>query len=203
MIKSIDLYNMIKENLGQTEIIEKNLEDVKNLTLKRYKLNGKINDIDLDELKLFKNIETLMLSNFSIQTKDLENINEKKELDAIQFSSCDFENIIPINSNISYIVLDHCQNVQLELINNNKIVRIIGAKFNLKNLDNFSKIEKLCLQDCAINNIEEIAKCKNLKYLNLDGSLINNTNFIDDLGKNILVSYKKLYQPMEENSWKI
>ena len=141
---------MIKENLGQTEIIEKNLEDVKNLTLKRYKLNGKINDIDLDELKLFKNIETLMLSNFSIQTKDLENINEKKELDAIQFSSCDFENIIPINSNISYIVLDHCQNVQLELINNNKIVKIIGAKFNLKNLDNFSKIEKLYLQDCAI-----------------------------------------------------
>ena len=56
MIKSIDLYNMIKENLGQTEIIEKNLEDVKNLTLKRYKLNGKINDIDLDELKLFKNL---------------------------------------------------------------------------------------------------------------------------------------------------
>ena len=56
MIKSIDLYNMIKENLGQTEITEKNLEDVKNLTLKRYKLNGKINDIDLDELKLFKNL---------------------------------------------------------------------------------------------------------------------------------------------------
>ena len=56
MIKSIDLYNMIKENLGQTEITEKNLEDVKNLTLKRYKLNRKINDIDLDELKLFKNL---------------------------------------------------------------------------------------------------------------------------------------------------
>ena len=56
MIKSIDLYNMIKENLGQTEVTEKNLEDVKNLTLKRYKLNGKINDIDLDELKLYKNL---------------------------------------------------------------------------------------------------------------------------------------------------
>ena len=60
MIKSIDLINKIKEILDKEEILEQDLDNIENLTLNKYKFNGKENDINLNELELFKNLKTFL-----------------------------------------------------------------------------------------------------------------------------------------------
>lgn len=199
MIKSKDLLNIIQETLGKEEFSQQDLETIEDLSVKRYKLNGKITDIDLEELKIVKNLRTLSLSNFAINSNHLEYINENNNLWAIQFSSCFFEDVIPLSENIKYLILDNCKNLNFDLINNNETIKIIGIKIDLKHIKKFTNIKTLYLQDCEIDNIEEIKNYKQLKYLNLDGSKINNLNFIMKLSDEIQISYKEDYHPMEEN----
>ena len=196
MIKSVDLLNKIKEILDKEEISEKDLNSLEHLTLNKYKLNGKESDINLSELYLFKNLRTLTLINFSINKDFINIINEFKFLWAIQFSSCNFEDVVPINQSVSQLIFDYCKNFKSELINNNKIIRIIGSKIDLKQLNKLDNTKELYLQNCNVRNTEEILKYNKLELLNLDGSNVENDNILDKLDKRIRVYFKDEYHPV-------
>jgi len=193
MVKSVDLLNKIKVILGKDDILEEDLNNIEELTINKYKLNGKETDIDLEELKFFKNLKTLTLIKFKIDLNIIEKINDNKHLWAIQFSKCDFQRVLPINQKINYVVLDCCENVNLEFINNNETVKIIGTEVDLIQLKQMENIETLYLQDCKIKNVIEILQCSKLKKLNLDGSKIDNKDILKKLNKNIAVSCKEVY----------
>ena len=196
MIKSIDLINKIKEILDKEEILEQDLDNIENLTLNKYKFNGKENDINLNELELFKNLKTLTLINFSINKDIIKIINEHNFLWAIQFSSCNLSEVMPINQRVSKLIFDYCQNFKPELINNNEIIKIIGSKIDLKELNKLNNTKELYLQDCKIKNLEEILKYNKLELLNLGGSNVENDIVLNKLDKNIKVYFKEEYHPV-------
>lgn len=196
MIKSVDLLNKTKEILDKDEISEQDLNNIEHLTLNKYKLNGKESDINLSELYFFKNLRTLTLINFSINKDFIKIINEVKFLWAIQFSSCGFEDVVPINQSVSQLIFDYCKNFKCELINNNKIIKIIGSEVDLKQLNKIDNTKELYLQDCKIKNTEEILKYNRLELLNLDGSNVENDNILDKLDKRIRVYFKDEYHPV-------
>lgn len=196
MIQSTDLLDKVKDILGKDKVLESDFSNVEDLTLNKYKFNGKENDIDLSELRYFKNLKTLTLINFQIDKEIIKSINDNDFLWAIQFSSCKFKDIIPVKQEVDYLILDYCENINLELINNNKTVKIIGSEVDLKQLKQMDKIESLYLQDCKIKNTEEILKYKKLKLLNLDGSILENNDILKKLYKNIKIYYKDEYHPV-------
>ena len=196
MIKSIDLLNKIKEILDKEEILEQDLNNIENLTLNKYKLNGKESDINLSELYFFKNLRTLTLINFSINKDFIMIINELKFLWAIQFSSCNFEDVVPINESVSQLIFDYCKNFKCELINNNKIIRIIGSEIDLKQLNKIDNTKELYLQDCKVKNTEVILKYNKLELLNLDGSNVENDIILNKLDKRIKIYFKDEYHPV-------
>ncbi len=196
MIKSTDLLDKIKDILGTDEILKSDLNNVENLTLNKYKFNGSENDIDLSELRYLKNIKTLTLIKFQIDKEFINSIRDNNFLWAIQFSSCKFKEIISFKQEIDYLVLDYCENINLELVNNNKTIKIVGSEVDLKQLKRTDKIESLYLQECKIKNVEEILKYNKLKLLNLDGSILENNDILSKLDKDIKIYYKDEYHPV-------
>lgn len=196
MIKSKDFLDIIEIILDKEKIDEQDLNNVKNLTLNKYEIGGKETDIDLNELRFLKNLKTLILNKFSIDKNIISYINDNKNLEAIQFTNCKFEDIIQINKEINYVVFDYCENVKLEFFNNNKTIKMIGSKIDLKQLKQFEDIEELYFQNCEIQNIEEILKYQKLKLINLDGSSFENKNVLTKIPKNVKVKYKEEYCPV-------
>ena len=195
MIKSKDFLDTIEIILDKEKIDEQDFNNVKNLTLNKYEIGGKETDIDLNELRFLKNLKTLILNKFSIDKNIISYINDNENLEAIQFTNCKFEDIIQINKEINYVVLDYCENVKLEFFNN-KTIKIIGSKIDLKELKQFEDIEELYFQNCEIQNIEEILKYQKLKLINLDGSSFENKNVLTKIPKNVKVKYKEEYCPV-------
>ena len=125
MIKSKKLLEILEDSLNKKEILQKDLEKIEDLSLNKKNLNGLENDIELKELEYFTNVKTLTIANFKINKEIINIINKQRNLCAIQFSKCEFEDIVPINKNIKYIIIDKCKNFNLGLLNDNEIIRII------------------------------------------------------------------------------
>lgn len=196
MIKSTKLLSILKDILNKDNIQEKDLQEIENLTLNKKLLNGKENDIELNELKFFPNLKTLTIINFYIDEKVINIINVKKMLWAVQFSKCKFENIIPINKKIEYLIIDECKNLEHDLINNNETIKIIGENvdFNLLKID---ETKQLYLQKSNVKNLEKVLEYRNLKYLNLDGSEFEK-NIIEKIKSDIQISCKDKYYRLED-----
>ncbi len=197
MIKSKDLFNLIKIILEKDEIVEEDLEKVEDLTLNKYELDGTETDIDLDELVMIKNLKTLTLIKFTIKEENITKINNIKLLNTVQFTNCKFESINPLKQEIDNIVIDNCDNVKLKIINNNKLIKIIGSSIDMKQINQSSNIQYLYLQNCEIRNIIELLKYDNLKFLSVDGSITDNQDFLNIISQKINVSYEKEYHPTD------
>lgn len=197
MIESRKLTEILQNILRKEEITENDLKKVENISLNKKMLNGKENDIELKEIEKIPNLKTITISNFEIDNQILEIINNHKKLKILQFSRCEFKEILPINKNIKYIVIDKCQNFKCDLINNNEIVRIIDAKVELSGKENLKQTKELYLQNCEIKNSIKLCEYQKLKTLNLDGSKFEK-DIINNINKNIKLSCKDTYNPIEE-----
>ena len=197
MIKSRKLKEILQNILEIEEITENDLKKIENISLNKKMLNGKENDIELKEIERIPNLKTIVISNFEINSQILEILNNHKKLEIIQFSRCKFREIIPINKNIKYIVIDKCQDFKLNLINNNKIVRIIDAKVELSGGENLNRTKELYLQKCEIQNSIKLCEYLKLKILNLDGSKFEK-DIINNISKNVKLSWKDTYNPIEQ-----
>ena len=197
MIESRKLKEILQNILEIEEITENDLKKIENISLNKKKLNGKENDIELKEIEKIPNLKTIVISNFEINNQILEILNNHKKLGIVQFSRCKFREIIPINKNIKYIVIDKCQDFKWDLINNNEIVRIIDAKVEFSGRENLNKTKELYLQKCAIQNSIKLCEYPKLKVLNLDGSKFEK-DIINNMSKNIKLSWKDTYNPIEE-----
>ncbi len=196
MIKSTKLLSILKDILNKDNIQEKDLKEVKDITLNKKLLNGKENDIDLTELELLPNLKTLTIINFYIDKKIIDIINKKKLLWAVQFTKCKFQTAEQINNDIKYLIVEQCENFEPILINNNEIIRIIGENIDL-NLLKSNEAKQLYLQECNIKNSEKILEYRNLKYLNLDGSKIDK-DIIEKIKEDIQISNKDKYYHLED-----
>lgn len=201
-------------------IRKQNADEIRRLDLNQLSVTGKKNDIDLQELVEFHNLETLGLRNFEINEKDVLNICNVKNLILI---NCAINVHQKINSNIKYLRMIRCDNVEHNILNeklemleledidtldidelikysNLKELKIDRCK-NIANLNNLSKLvslERLSINEAEMDAIN-IDKMVKLKKINLDGvKMKNKENFIEYVKqKNIEISFANRNLPIE------
>lgn len=208
-----------KELQKMVSIMKQNINEIKRLDLNQLSITGKKNDIDLQELVEFNNLETLGLKNFDINKNNISNICNVKNLILI---NCVINIPHKINSNIEYLRLVRCNNIEHNILNENieileleniesldidELIKYSNLKElkidSCKNIANLNKISELIsLESLSINEIEidgiNIDKMINLKKLNLDGSKMKNKEiFIEYVKqKNIEISFANKNLPI-------
>lgn len=131
-----------KELQKMVSITKQNADEIRRLDLNQLSITGKKNDIDLQELAEFHNLETLGLKNFEINEKDvLNNICNVRNLILI---NCAIQVHQKINSNIKYLRMIRCNNVEHNILN--------------------EKLEILELEDIDTLDIDELIKYSNLNF---------------------------------------
>ena len=210
-----------KELQKMVSITKQNADEIRRLDLNQLWITGKKNDIDLQELAEFHNLETLGLKNFEINEKDvLNNICNVRNLILI---NCAIQVHQKITSNIKYFRMIRCNNVEHNILNEkleileledidtldiDELIKYSNLKelkiercrniANLNNLSNLISLERLSINEMEMDAIN-IDKMVNLKKINLDGvKMKNKENFIEYVKqKNIEISFANRNLPIE------
>ena len=90
IIKNEDLKNLIKFKLNKSNIEEKDLLKIEEITYDGKNIVGKENIVDFQELTLFPNLRKITLNNVSINKEEIEVL---KNVEEISFKNCKIEAI--------------------------------------------------------------------------------------------------------------
>lgn len=99
MIKffNYDLETYLQGYLKKLSIDETDLANVKDITINSFDLSGKYISNSLEDLKLFKNLENLQLSNFILNRENISIIENLKNIKNYTFLNCDIKNALKIS----------------------------------------------------------------------------------------------------------
>lgn len=149
-----ELTNFIQYKLNKTYFNKEDLKDIDDIILNGKKMNGDINKVDFNELKLFPNLKKIEIKNLNINKSDIENINNLKYID---LRNCTIESI------------ENLKDIENMTINNSTIM-------DFNNITKLSKLKTLELINIDIDDFKflkelkniEILKIKNIKDFSLD-----------------------------------
>jgi Leucine-rich repeat (LRR) protein len=218
LLRSIKL-SMIVEN--KTE-----LEEIDELSLVNKNFIGKDLEIDLTEIYKVKNLKSLSIKFFTITDSVIESINKLDNLETIEISMCKFETtkILKSNINTMYIYtsdginldnfdLEKLEYIRLEnsgLVDIYKLTKFLNLTrlelvncpiISIPRISMLKKIEELYLQEIDLKFDLEIAGLKNLKFISLNGSKVDDKvsyiNKIKEQNKNIKVRFENINKPIQ------
>lgn len=190
------IYLNLKKNFSEI-LTEEELKDFDSITLnaKDFKQNEII--YEEEDYKVLKYINSIALNGFIIDDQIIKNLNYLKDLSSIIFNHCIFENNTLIESNIESLWITYSNVKNLKLFQNferiKKMTFIEVGEIDIKEIINIKNIEELAICNSFIKNSIMINDFKNLKELKLDGSLVDEKNFLELLNKDIKLSYKEKY----------
>ena len=190
------IYLNLKKNFSEI-LTEEELKDFDSITLNAQ--DFKQNEIIYEEedYKVLKYINSIALNGFIIDDQIIKNLNYLKDLSSIIFNHCIFENNTLIESNIESLWITYSNVKNLKLFQNferiKKMTFIEVGEIDIKEIINIKNIEELAICNSFIKNSIMINDFKNLKELKLDGSLVDEKNFLELLNKDIKLSYKEKY----------
>ena len=130
-------------------------------------------------------------------------LNDLKTFKSIQFSRCDIITNKKLNAKIENIFFNNIgTTVSLEVIEGEQQKHMQIACTSVENvvLNDLSKYPSLLrveLQNCNIENFDELKKAKNLRMLNVDGSGIDDEKLEFFRDKNVFLS-NELEMDIEE-----
>ena len=163
--KSKDLFENVKFILKKDNIEISDLDNINSINLNGKKINGEKTDVEISEINKLKNLESFVISNFTLKDEDIKCINTLKKLKIIQFENCDFKDVKEqINADIEYLTIEACSNFKIDKICKTKAIK------------------SLKIYGCIVD-IKEIRKFKNLNKLHIEGSHIINADKINTLNK--------------------
>ena len=190
--ENIRQYIINNTTIINNKITQNNLEQIEDININ--KLNLKLEEAVFipEELKLLINLKSCTLLGFDIDDKLLNNINELKYLNKLDFEYCKYNGSSKIINKILEIRLKDSDITLLNIINTN-ILKTLTME-NIDNIDllliaKYKKIEKLKLLNCNITNFDYITELKDLKELTLIGTNIENSNIHNKVDKNVNIIF--------------
>lgn len=191
-------HEISKLNIKQ-ELTEEDLNNVEEINLSNKTFSGKDKNIDLLDLKLLSNVKNIYLQYFLIDDYAITIVNSLSKLENITFASCKFinKNILehPILNKMS---IEYCDILDYATIAAVETFRILdSSKVRFEKISKKEKIVNLLLQNCDVRNFETVEECNKLKFLNLDGSKIDNKSVLKKLEGKIVISQKDKYLPIK------
>lgn len=178
-ITSQELIQCICLKTGKFDYSEVTDEDIRNITeidIRGIKYNGEPTDVLLSELDVFPNLKHLLISHFDLKEDDMEIIARQKDLNIVQFSSCDFENIKKIDlDNLDILVFVGCTDIAKLKMPKTRVLRVIGSELDFDNVD-FTNVEMVLIQNSTVRNFSGLESYEKLEEVNFDGSVIYDIN---------------------------
>ena len=191
-------YEISKLNIQQ-ELTEEDLNNVKEINLSNRTFAGKDKNIDLSDLKLLSNIKSIYLQYFLIDDYAITILNSLNKLENITFASCKFINKNTLEPSIlNKLSIEYCDILDYATIVSVETFRILdSSKVRLEKISKKEKIVNLLLQNCDVRNFETVEECNRLKFLNLDGTKVDNKKVLKRLEGKIEISQKDKYLPIK------
>lgn len=170
-------------------------QNVTDLGLDNLTFSNKPKDIDLSELSNFLNIKNLTLQHFDISERELEILQQLDELEYLKLVSCKIGSKQTFKFNkLQTLEISTSDFKFLDAIQcpKNVIINGIEGVVDLGTLQGIEAIEQLSLTNIKkVLSIKNTNQMYNLKYLNLDGSKVDNKHIVEELGKKINVSQEE------------
>lgn len=180
------------------ELEKEDFEELEELNINNRNFSGKYKNISLQELTLFPNIKRLSLQYFEIDDSLVEVLNKLENLESLEFASCGFfQNAQLRNNSLNSLLLNCCKVKDYNKIFAPENFTIIGDEnIRLDQIDGKENVRKMYLQDSKVKNFGKIEKYENLEKLNLDGSIVDNKDMLEEVKKRISVSQLEKYEPI-------
>lgn len=191
-----DLEFIIGKNLN-TMVIE-DLKKIKRVNYIKKNFNGTIKDYCIDDLFLLDNLKAITFSMFSFSNIDIENLNKLHKVDFIQFDFCRFEGD-NLKLNADNLVFNMCKELNISTLGNCNVknIKIVGSELECSEIDihdftGINNLENLAIHNFKIKNIDDLKViAPTLKFLNIDGSEVENDEKLDSL--EMSVSHKEKF----------
>ena len=202
--KEFEKYVYVKLNKDiEEELTLSDLGQVHDVSINQLNIRGEVIDTTMLDLLFFKNLRELTIQNFEINEHNVVYLEKLENLQNLSLSSCKFSDgiALKLNKSTETLRINACENMHFGLFsseNNIKNLYIrnidlerVGA-LNLNNINNLQQLEKLEMQNCdEITNIQQISGLAKLLSLNIDGSTVDDPNFIQELKQRMKVSDEK------------
>ena len=180
-LKSKELKEFVYLKLNKDRrlpIYDEDVERIKDVTLNALDFLDEPTDATIFDLIFFKNLKICTIVNMDISENEIDVLNKQYNIKFIQFTNCVFPGNKKVTLDVEELVLDKCNNLSMNNFSEmNKLeeLKIINCEnIDLKGVEALESVKKLYLQNIIVDNINTVANLKNLEYVNLNGSEINN-----------------------------
>ena len=191
------IYNIL--NKDTEKVTEKDLEQIARISIKGKTFLEEDTDIQTQDLINLKTLKSCNISYMNLRESDFDNFNRLELLENIQFNNCTFDcDKISFNRSVSSLYLYNCDNFDADLVGDNSLrtISLIGDKtkdcfdkLDIKSFKSLSGLEKVEIHYFNIQNIEKLLEfAPNIKELNIDGCMVENSKYVDELKNMIKVS---------------
>lgn len=172
------------------------------VVLKKQNFKGEMTAESIEDLIKYEELKRCSLYHFYITETDIKNLNKLEKLNYIYFDFCYFklENI-KLKPTIKTLCFNLCENLQLRLLKNSNVenIKIVQLKesniiVDIAEMEKMDSLKELSIHNCYIKRIDKILEiAPNLKYLNFDGSVIENPEYLAQLEGKIQVSRQEKF----------
>ncbi len=175
-------------------IYDEDINKFNEITLNGLDLLDEPTDVTIFDLIFFKNLKLCTFINMNISEKEIDVLNNMKNVEFIQFSNCIFPKDKQVKLvNIKQLVFDNCLKVEISKFNSSKQLNSL----KIVNCDNIifdgleicDNLRDLYLQNLELQDIDIVSKLKNLEYLNLNGTKVKKKM---EISKSVMIEHKDL-----------
>lgn len=183
---------------GNEELDEDDFKNVEEINISNRKFSGEEKNISLQELTLFPNIKRMSLQYFKIDDSIAEILSGFSNLESLQLASCKLYLKSEIrNFNLKNLELNSCNIRDYSTIYAPNVLAIIGSdNIRLDRIKGKENIERMYLQNSKVKGFRSVTDCSRLLELNLDGSTVDDSKFLEEIKSEIRVSQKEEYLPI-------
>lgn len=183
--RSIADYLMFKLDKIENSFTIEELKQITEITLNYNEIQEDNEEINLEILNYFTNLEDLTLLNFSISNLDFDTFFNLSKLNSLKLISCTFETPVLIAGlNLKKLSLMNCDIDDCKFIytiETLKKLTITKASVSLKQLNRLKNLEYLKLSFSTIIDKEEQLILPNLRALTIDNTNLKDISFTNNL----------------------
>lgn len=159
--KKLEKY--VKAQLNKyNDLTKEDLNQVTRILIDQLDINGNYNEIDLKDITLFTNLESLNLRNIDIEDAWYDTYIQNLNLKTLELYNCTF-NALTYFPNIETLVLSNCQYI------------------DINEIQKYATLKKLILLNAEIS--DDIFKGLTLEHLDIRNSKISDYEFLNNLTK--------------------
>jgi len=188
------------EIFDDTELKETDLDGITEIMVSNRDAKGKVIPINISELVKLKKLKGLDLKGFELNQDVLGVIQSFPELTSLHLYSCQSKEPISLHvKKLKSLVLDHCQSLNfVEIQFPERVLIVDGGVVDASKLQHHQQLKILGIKNSEIIHAAYLKKIPSLKSLNVDGSVLDEDNVVNQLrAKKIAVSNEFEYHPLK------